>query len=195
MGSATPSVGERGTSLFVVTCGRVPGITPGSQQQACQEVRRINQPAGPQTEAALIHVMNCPGGHIYIYEYLSRPGFRVIRPPNWGQAIGGRDFPSMADAVSVARGEQPSQQSSQVVPPPPDGQAPRLTAPLSTGVGAGNTCPLPGYYVTQSVKGGPNVCLMCPTGTGNFVWYSDRKYCAVCPAGTHYEEHRNCIKN
>ena len=53
-------------------------------------------------EASLIHMMNCSGGPTYIYQYVNRRGFRVIRPPNWSNAIGGRDFGTCQEAQSVA---------------------------------------------------------------------------------------------
>lgn len=53
-------------------------------------------------EAANIHVMDCPTGQIYIYELLNRPGFRAIRPPDWGRPLGGRDFSTFEEALNAA---------------------------------------------------------------------------------------------
>ena len=53
-------------------------------------------------ESSLIHMMNCPGGPTYIYQYVNRRGFRVIHPPNWSNAIGGRDFGTCQEAQTVA---------------------------------------------------------------------------------------------
>jgi hypothetical protein len=51
-------------------------------------------------EAAIIHNIRCPNGAtIYVYQYIKRPFFRAIRPPNWGQAIGGRDFGTYEEAI------------------------------------------------------------------------------------------------
>ena len=192
LGSATPSAGEQGISLFLVKCGRVPGLTsampPQGRVGACQVVRSFVQPAGPGSEAAIIHVMNCPGGQILIYEYVNRPGYRVIRPPNWGQAVGGHDLPTLADAVNVAGAGQPPP------PRPSNALAPRLMTPLAAAPGAGNSCP-PAYYLTQSVVNGPAVCLKCSTGTGNLGWFNGHKYCVTCPSGTHYDTQQYCVRN
>ncbi len=62
-----------------------------------------------RTEAATIHILDCPGrGEVYIYEYTNRRGFRAIKPPNWGAALGGRDFETMELAVQAASdGDKP----------------------------------------------------------------------------------------
>jgi hypothetical protein len=68
------------------------------------------QPSSPQTEASVISAYVCPGGNpenqYWIYRYTARrpddPTFRVIRPPNWGQAIGGHDLFTRQDAEKVA---------------------------------------------------------------------------------------------
>ena len=90
----------------------IPAATSGpTGGGSCQTVQRINQPesrdaAGRiRVEAATIHVMNCPSrGQIYIYQYLNRPGFRAIRPPDWGHSIGDRDFPTFEQAQQAAVG-------------------------------------------------------------------------------------------
>ena len=70
-------------------------------------------------EAANIHVVKCGNGDtLYIYEYLNRVGFRVIRPPAWGSAIGGRDFQTYQEALAVAGTGSPPMQAS----PRPQGQ-------------------------------------------------------------------------
>ena len=53
-------------------------------------------------EAAKVYVIGCNGQGFYIYEYLNRPGYRAIRPPDWSHSIGGRDFETYEDAVHVA---------------------------------------------------------------------------------------------
>ncbi len=80
----------------------------------CTEVQTVNQPeqrdaSGAITvEASIIHVMNCPGNRqVYLYEYLNRTAFRVINPPNWSRPVGGRDFGSSDEALSVAATGQP----------------------------------------------------------------------------------------
>jgi hypothetical protein len=55
-------------------------------------------------EASIIHVLSCSSGPMYIYQYTNRSAFRVVRPPNWGNPIGGRDFQSCAEAQAVAAG-------------------------------------------------------------------------------------------
>jgi hypothetical protein len=54
-------------------------------------------------EAATIHVVVCPGTgyELYIYEYLKRRSFRAIQPPDYGQPLGGRDFPTYDEAVTA----------------------------------------------------------------------------------------------
>jgi hypothetical protein len=57
-------------------------------------------------QASTIHVVDCPSmGEIYVYEYHNRPGFRVIKPGDWSHAIGGKDFPTLAEAMNVAAGQ------------------------------------------------------------------------------------------
>lgn len=86
---------------------------PSSSGAACQTLQTINQPesrdaAGRITgEASIIHVVSCVGAGgssepMYIYQYLNRPGFRVIRPPDWGHAIGGQDFQTFEQAQAAA---------------------------------------------------------------------------------------------
>jgi hypothetical protein len=60
-------------------------------------------------EASTIHVTECnPEGSgrrmVYIYEYVNRRGFRAIRPPDWGHALGGRDFDTRDEATATACG-------------------------------------------------------------------------------------------
>jgi hypothetical protein len=76
---------------------------------ACQEVQTITQPESRDetgaitVEASIIHVMDCPNQQqLYIYEYLNRSGFRVIRPPGWSQPIGGHDVATMGEALGIA---------------------------------------------------------------------------------------------
>jgi len=82
---------------------------------ASQAIQRFNQPEqrdayGRLTvEASVITVVSCNGpgengGQFYIYQYVNRPGFRAVRPPYWGQAIGGRDFASYEQANYAACG-------------------------------------------------------------------------------------------
>ncbi|HYC64306.1 MAG TPA: TIR domain-containing protein [Reyranellaceae bacterium] len=75
-------------------------------------------------EAATIHVIACGGGStpgIYVYEYANRPGFRAVQPPNWGTALGGRDFNTLAQAIAAGCAAAPA--SGAVLGPPYDGFA------------------------------------------------------------------------
>jgi hypothetical protein len=60
-------------------------------------------------EAAKIYVLSCTcgeGRNIYIYQYTKRPshmpGYRAICYPDWGNALGGRDFQSFEEAEKAA---------------------------------------------------------------------------------------------
>lgn len=79
---------------------------PGGGCQLRQIVRQPEQrdAQGRLTaEAALIHVLQCPTtGTRYVYQYLNRRAFRVVQPPNWGQALGGGDFATCEQANTVA---------------------------------------------------------------------------------------------
>jgi hypothetical protein len=89
---------------------RTGGATGGGQgaSQACRITQRFNQPEKRDpygrilVEAAVINVLDCAGTQFYVYQYVNRPGFRTIRPPDWGHAIGGRDFSTFAEAVAAA---------------------------------------------------------------------------------------------
>ena len=115
LGEALRSVGSATPTIDIAFIG------------ACQPVRNIEQPetrVGTRitVEAATIHVVNCPGGQFYIYQYRNRQGFRVIRPPEWGNPIGGRDFQTFGEAMNVAAGAQGPAPQPQPQPPRPPGQ-------------------------------------------------------------------------
>ena len=60
-------------------------------------------------EGAVISIVACKGprengGTFYIYQYTDRQAFRAILPPDWGKAIGGKDFTAFDDAVAAACG-------------------------------------------------------------------------------------------
>jgi hypothetical protein len=71
----------------------------------------LAQPASPSTEASVISEFLCLEGdrrnQYWIYRYTARrpgdPTFRVVRPPNWGEAIGGHDLFTREEAEKVAR--------------------------------------------------------------------------------------------
>jgi len=112
--------------------------------QASQVIRRFDQaeqlsPSGkPLVEESTINVVSCSGagengGQYYIYQYHKRAGFRAIKPPNWAQAIGGRDWPTFEQAAAAAcrsgRGPQPS---TPVTPTPiPPSTPPKPSAPTN----------------------------------------------------------------
>ena len=41
-------------------------------------------------------------GQFYICQYVNRPGFRAVQPPNWGHVLGGRDYATFQEATSAA---------------------------------------------------------------------------------------------
>ena len=112
------SAGWRSTSGTPIPIPLVPPmwIPPANPSPAgggsCQTVQRINQSESRDAsgritvEAATIHVMNCPAGQVYVYQYLNRPGFRAIRPPDWGRAIGNQDFPTFEQAQQAVTGDE-----------------------------------------------------------------------------------------
>ncbi len=60
-------------------------------------------------EASIIHIVECwdlgeNGGEFYVYEYVNRLGFRAIQAPDWGHAIGGKDFDTYEEAALAACG-------------------------------------------------------------------------------------------
>ena len=57
-------------------------------------------------EAATVRIVACNGSgrQVYIYQYLNRPGFRAILPPDFGHALGGRDFATYDEAVRAGCG-------------------------------------------------------------------------------------------
>jgi hypothetical protein len=57
-----------------------------------------------QLEAAVIHIVTCNARQVYIYEYQNRVGFRAISPPDFGHALGGKDFTTYLDAVKAGCG-------------------------------------------------------------------------------------------
>jgi len=82
---------------------------------AYQALRQMNQPESRDAtgkitvEAALITIIACNGagengGQFYIYGYANRPAFRAVHPPDWGHAVGGRDFGTFQQAARAACG-------------------------------------------------------------------------------------------
>jgi hypothetical protein len=84
---------------------------PAESSPLYQDVRTILQAqsldanGGITIEAAIIHIINCnqPGNReFWIYEYINRPGFRAVLPPNWGASIGGGDYTTLGAAAAAA---------------------------------------------------------------------------------------------
>jgi|GEM_PF-4438247 len=84
------------------------------------------QPAAPNVEASNITQVTCSGpgfdGHTYyLYHYTDRDGFRAILPPNWGAALGGRDYSTRAaalDAIKKAARAAPQECNTDNCAPP-----------------------------------------------------------------------------
>jgi hypothetical protein len=104
---------------FLLTAGLITGSTAENVRKYLDEVPpgqgpllpslTLVQPSGLNLEASVISAFVCPGGNsekqYWIYRYTARqpgdPTFRVILPPNWGQAIGGHDLFTRQDAEKV----------------------------------------------------------------------------------------------
>jgi hypothetical protein len=100
----------RSTIALPTVAGVILAVT--APTQAYQIVQKMNQaesrdPSGRITvEASVINVIQCNGagengGQYYIYQYINRPGFRAIQPPNWGSPIGGQDFATFDQAAAA----------------------------------------------------------------------------------------------
>lgn len=97
----------------------------GPKEIGTMDQAEMRDAAGKVTvEASTIHVMACGGGSkpdIYVYEYKARRAFRAVQPPNWGTALGGKDFPTFSEAVSAGCAAAPP--GGLVLGPPYDGFA------------------------------------------------------------------------
>jgi hypothetical protein len=108
--SRQSSCSAPGAFILAAAIGSIAAPTQASQviQQFQQAEQRA--PSGQLlVEESTINVVACNGagengGQYYIYQYHKRPGFRAISPPNWAQAIGGRDWPTLGEAASAACG-------------------------------------------------------------------------------------------
>jgi hypothetical protein len=100
------------TAAFVLCLSTAPASAYQTLQQFSQAEQR-DAYGRVTVEAAKIYVLSCNGGgengrQYYIYEYVNRPAkwgvarFRAILPPNWGQAIAGRDFGNFGEAAGNA---------------------------------------------------------------------------------------------
>lgn len=115
---------------FYKQCGAVgPAGSPDRTHTACRTTGSMRQAANRDAsgrllvEAAIIHVLQCAGPKgpetLYVYQYVDRPGVRVIRPGDWATAIGGRDFGSLEEAVAVAATAGVPPPAEPPAPPPP----------------------------------------------------------------------------
>jgi len=122
-----------------------PAPTGGVSAQELQQVYQPQQVDGYgrlTVEAAYVHVIACQGGpqngrQFYIYQYANRRGFRAIAPPDWGHAIGGRDWGSYQEALGAAcygggyaGPAQPPYQPPAQPPRPPQQPPPPATSPV-----------------------------------------------------------------
>jgi hypothetical protein len=103
---------------------------------AYQVTQQMNQPEARDAsgritvEASIIHVVACNGagengGQFYVYQYVNRPGFLAIKPPEWTRHIGGRQYASFQEAAGVA--------CAAASPPPPPVQRPASICPFLPG--------------------------------------------------------------
>jgi len=69
-----------------------------------QVLERAHQSAAVNREEADITVIRCNGKKYYIYSYYrdAGPQYRAIIPPYWGNPLGGKDFYTYDDVISVA---------------------------------------------------------------------------------------------
>jgi hypothetical protein len=85
-----------------------PQTIPGARIIATERQAETRDASGKLTrEAAVINFVACDGGvkpDLYVYDYFNRKGFRAIQPPNWGEALGGRDFASLNEAIAAGCG-------------------------------------------------------------------------------------------
>jgi hypothetical protein len=90
-------------------------LSGNGSARAYQELHQALQPEtrGPDgkitVEGSVIHVVACngegeTGNQIYVYQYLARPTFRAILPPDWATPLGGQDFDTYDKAAAAGCG-------------------------------------------------------------------------------------------
>jgi hypothetical protein len=94
--------------FFLLSATKVsaqPTLPPGWKVLSVTQQPESRDATGKITvEASIIHVVAKENGEqFYVYQYVNRPGFRTIRPPDWGHAIGGQDYPTFEQAVAAAQ--------------------------------------------------------------------------------------------
>jgi hypothetical protein len=92
--------------LIAATSAAIVGLSGTALAQGHDVISRQHQTAAPNREAATIYQIRCYSNNriYYIYQLTDRerPAYRAIIPPYWGNALGGRDWPSYQEAVRVA---------------------------------------------------------------------------------------------
>jgi hypothetical protein len=134
---------SRGASLALALAAAGLSMAVSLPAFAAQETQRAYQQQQTDAngrltvEAAYIHVIACNGAgengrQFYVYQYANRRGFRAIAPPNWGRAIGGRDFGTFQESVAAAcrgGGYMPG-----IPPKPPGNTTPKAPHWVAAGV-------------------------------------------------------------
>ncbi len=69
--------------------------TPHEQEELWQGGKQIR-------ERSVYQQYNCNGRAFFIHTYPDRHQYRTILPPDWGHAIGGRDFDDRQEAMQAA---------------------------------------------------------------------------------------------
>jgi hypothetical protein len=93
-------------AVAVLAASTAPGLAYHIDQRTNQAETR--DPSGRvTTEASVINIFRCDGpaeneGQYFIYQYIKRPGFRAIQPPNWSSSIGGKEFATFEEAAAAA---------------------------------------------------------------------------------------------
>jgi len=94
----------------IAACLFVAGSVYAAQfKPSMQEAEKRDASGRILNEASQITPFVCNGtgengGSYYLYKYLKRSAYRVIHPPDYGHAVGARDFTTQNQAVGVACG-------------------------------------------------------------------------------------------
>jgi len=98
-GTGSGTGGGPGGGVGGTSCG----VPAGCQVQQVTNQPESRDASGRITvEAATIKVFSCPTGLTYLYQYVNRNAFRVVKPPNWSSPVGGRDFGTCEQAMAAA---------------------------------------------------------------------------------------------
>jgi hypothetical protein len=112
------SVGHAIFATALLVCAQPARAYQVTQQMNQAEARDAS--GRVTVEASVIHVVACNGagengGQFYVYQYVNRPGFLAIKPPEWSRHIGGRQYATFQEAAGVA--------CAAAAPPPPPARA------------------------------------------------------------------------